>query len=254
MNAREYRAMFEAEDRHWWYVGLHELVVAIVGRLAAGRREPLRILDAGCGTGRLMQLLGRAGAVEGFDVSPEAVDFCRRRGLERVRVADLNAPALPECAYDVITVIDVLYHRGVRDEAAALGSLRAALAPGGVLIRNDPAFEALRSDHDRAVHTRERYRPPRVRQLLLAAGLEPEIVTYRVAAAAPAIALHRLARRWGRAVAETDVRSDVKLPGAGLNRALLALLRAENRLIARTGLPFGTSVFAVARRPAVSGT
>lgn len=250
MNQREYRLMFEVEDRHWWYVGLHELILSIVGRIAAGRREPLRILDAGCGTGRLMQLLAPAGIVEGLDVSPEAVELCRRRGLDGVRCADLNDAALPAGSYDVITAIDVLYHRRIRDEATVLRSLRRALKPGGVLIRNDPAFEALRSAHDRAVHTRERYRRSVVRERLVAAGLAPELVTCRLAALAPFIALYRLARRGGRRDAVTETVSDVRTPHPGVNRALLAVLRAENRLLRRTELPFGTSVFALARRPA----
>ena len=81
MNQREYRRMFEVEDRHWWYVGLHELILAQVGRIAASAGEPLRILDAGCGTGRLMELLASAGSVEGCDISPDAVAFCRNDPL-----------------------------------------------------------------------------------------------------------------------------------------------------------------------------
>lgn len=245
--------MFDVEERHWWFVGLHELILSFVSRVAAGNREPLVILDAGCGTGRLMQLLASAGIVEGLDISPEAIALCRARGLGAVRVADLNVIDLPHRHFDVITAVDVLYHRQIRDEAAVLRTLCQALKPGGLLIRNDPAFEALRSAHDHAVHTRERYRRSTVRERLVAAGLAPQFVTYRLAALAPLIALHRFARRRQGPDGAGEIASDVGSPHPLVNRFLLAVVRRENRRLARRGLPFGTSVFAVSRRPAQSG-
>lgn len=250
MNQREYRRMFEVEDRHWWYVGLHELIVTTIGRLASSAKEPLHILDVGCGTGRLMQILSSLGTVEGCDISPEAVACCRQRALAGVRVADLNTLSFPEQSCDVITAIDVLYHRRIRDENAVLRSLCRALKPGGILIRNDPAFEVLHSAHDAAVHTRERYRREVVRARLIRAGLTPEVVTYRLAVLTPLIAIYRLARRWGQAPEEEVIISDVGLPRPWVNHVLLRIVRNENRILSRVSLPFGTSVFAVARRPA----
>lgn len=249
MNTGEYRRMFEAEDRHWWYVGLHELVLTIVERVAAASPGPLLILDAGCGTGRLMQLMQPFGAVEGCDRAPAAVAFCRQRGLEAVVTADLNRAAFPAGRFDVITVIDVLYHREIRDEVAVLAALRDALKPGGVLIRNDPAFAALRGVHDEAVHGRRRYRTGEVRRRLEAAGLVPEILTYRLAALAPLIAAHRIARRLLARGPTEDARSDLRAPHPFANRLLRAVARLDNRSVLGRGLPFGSSVFAVARRP-----
>ena len=118
-----------------------------------------------------------------------------------------------------------------------------------MLIRNDPALEAIRSAHDDAVHTRERYRRSVVRERLVAAGLMPVSVSYRLAELTPFIALHRLARRWWPRHAEEEAASDVYLLHPWMNRALLATLRFDNRMLERFSLPFGTSVFAVARRP-----
>ena len=42
MNRREYRHMFEVEDRHWWYIGLHELI------LATGRPDRRRAPGSRC--------------------------------------------------------------------------------------------------------------------------------------------------------------------------------------------------------------
>ena len=125
--------MFRVEDRHWWYVGLHELILAtIVGE----KRQPLAILDAGCGTGRLCQLLQPFGLVAGCDGSPEALELSRSRGLERLFHADLNKTDLGENRYDVITSIDVLYHQALANEEQIIGRFFRALKPGGLFLNH----------------------------------------------------------------------------------------------------------------------
>lgn len=251
MNEREYHVMFRVEDSHWWYVALHELVMRVVAREAASR-DPLAILDVGCGTGRLCQLMQSFGQVSGCDVAGQALVFCRQRGIE-VFPADLNDVDLGEARYDVITAIDVLYHRAIRDDIPIFASLFRALKPGGVLILNLVAFELLRSTHDLAVHTRERYTRGPLLARLASAGFSVEIASYRLALLFPVIALVRLGKRWrhrGRIPAEA-VPSDLRLPPPLLNRLLLGLVRLENRLIGRYPLPVGTSLFAVARKPSV---
>ena len=53
MERDEYTRIFDLAAEHWWYAGLLHLVRSRVERLAAGDR--LQILDAGCGTGWLLQ-------------------------------------------------------------------------------------------------------------------------------------------------------------------------------------------------------
>ena len=56
MNKDEYTSMYELETDYWWYKALHELVEFHVKKIA-GAGE-LRILDAGCGTGKMVEILG----------------------------------------------------------------------------------------------------------------------------------------------------------------------------------------------------
>lgn len=248
MNEREYALMFSVEETHWWYVALHELVVRFVACEAA-HRGPLAIFDAGCGTGRLCQLLQPFGRVDGCDFAVPALAFCRQRGIAAF-AADLNSVDLGAQRYEVITAIDVLYHRAIHDDAAVLATLFRALRPGGVLILNLVAFEMLRSTHDLAVHTRERYTRKSLLPRLAEAGFAIEVASYRLALLFPLIALVRLSKRWRRrAVPAAEVPSDLRLPPPWLNRLLLGLIRLENRLIGRLVLPFGTSLFVVARKP-----
>jgi 2-polyprenyl-3-methyl-5-hydroxy-6-metoxy-1,4-benzoquinol methylase len=248
MNPREYRQMFQVEDSHWWYVGLHELILAVVAR--EGRAgEPLRILDAGCGTGRLCQLLERYGTVTGCDVAAEALACCRERGVTGVFMADLNDVMFPSSHFDVITSIDTLYHLGIKDESAILAKFHDALRPGGIVILNLVAHEFLRSSHDLAVHTKKRYTRGEVVAMLERGGFAVEKATYRLGFLFLPIALWRLLKRRTVAAARpAAVASDVTAPHPLPNRILLGITRLENRLLNRCDLPLGTSVFAVARK------
>jgi len=250
MNAAEYQRMFLVESRHWWYVALHELVLHEVQGYAAGRS--LDIYDAGCGTGRLAELLVPYGSVSGCDASAQAIDFCRQRGMAGVVQGDLQTVDVPQAGFDLITCIDVLYHQGITDDVAVLKRLHKALRPNGMLLLNLVAFPSLYSAHDVAVHTRERYTRPVLRQRLLSAGFTVERLTYRVSALFPLIWVWRWLRRHAlqrlQPAAQNQIASDLSMPSSMLNSGLLALMRLENRFLAHVNLPFGSSLFAVCRK------
>lgn len=249
MNAAEYRRMFSVEDQHWWYVALHEVIVALVAAEAKIKGR-LEIFDAGCGTGRLAELLTFYGAVSGCDASADAIAFCRQRGLAGMEHTTLQQVILPANHFDVITCIDVLYHQGIGDDVEVLMRLRAALKPGGLLLIHLVADPALYSSHDVAVHTRERYTRSLLQGRLERAGLVTKRLSYRLSALFPLIAGWRRWRRRQMANANRaeEVVSDVALPPALLNSALLTLMRLENRLLRHCDLPCGSSLLAICRR------
>ena len=103
----------------------------------AGDVAGMEILDAGCGSGPLMEALrGRDAVVSGFDLSLAMVELARQRLGEDadVRVADLGAPPLPypDDAFDLLVASLSLHY--VKDWASALCQLRRVLKPGGRLI------------------------------------------------------------------------------------------------------------------------
>jgi len=243
--------MYEVEDHHWWYVGLHELVLAVVDRESKRLGRPLRIFDAGCGTGRLCQLLTSHGHdVSGCDASDEAINLCRERGIKTVYKADLNTIDLEADAFDVITSMDVLYHAAITDDIAVLRRLHWALKPGGLLLLNLVAHEFLRSSHDIAVHTRERYNTRTLSERLSLAGFADIHDTYRVSALFPLITLYRMVQKLllKSNRPKITVASDLKPPNPVVNNILTAVMTLENRVLTHCRLPFGSSVFTGARK------
>ena len=100
MNPEEYAIMYQAEQSHWWYRGMERVTRAIIERWYAPGMD-LRILDAGCGTGGVMEYMEEYGNVTGIDFAAEAMCFCRERGKERVTRASLMAFPFSESKFPV---------------------------------------------------------------------------------------------------------------------------------------------------------
>jgi SAM-dependent methyltransferase len=254
MENHEYQLMYEFENGYWWYQALHELVLHHVQRFDRARTERkrrLRVFDAGCGTGRLMELLNPIAEVEGIDYSEEAIRLCKRRGLARAEQGDLNTWSPADSAYDVVISNDVICTSGVRDDKEAMRKFHHALRPGGLLILNLPSFELLRRRHDEAVCTVRRYRRDAALRTLREIGFSPVCATYRLPALFCFLLLQKhLVERFKRSRAD----SDLKPIPAWLNAVMYGFNRAENALLkAGLSLPFGSSLFLVCtcgKRPA----
>jgi SAM-dependent methyltransferase len=242
----EYQRMYEAEERQWWYAGMRALSLALLaGPLLERARTsgPVTILDAGCGTGNNLRHLARYGRALGVDLSEEAVAFCRARGVAAARAELLSLP-FPDACFDCVTSLDVIYHRWVEDDAAAVREMARVLRPGGLLLLRVPALRILWGAHDEAVQSRHRYRRGEVRRLLEGAGLAVQRATYANTVLLPLVAARRgLDRLTGREG------SDVGLLPPPLEWAFRAVLMAEARFVRRFSFPIGTSVFALARKP-----
>jgi SAM-dependent methyltransferase len=243
----EYLRMHAAEEQHWWYAGLHDLMIRWIRREASGR-SPLDILDAGCGTGRLCQLMQPFGAVTGCDRHPRAIAATTNRGIAHVQQCDLVTDSLGMEKYDLIICADVLYHRAVTDVPAVLQNLRQALRYGGLLLVHVAAFEFLRGAHDVAVHTCRRYRRPELARRLQAAGFSIEFISYRLPLCIMPVLLWRCISRHRPTHGESH--SDLAWKcSPGMNRWIKRLIQIENQLLlAGWRMPFGSSLFACARK------
>jgi SAM-dependent methyltransferase len=105
------------------------------------RREPKRLFEPACGTGRLLYALAKRGLeVHGLDLNPKAVEFCnarfRRHGLAAPAVvADMSNFRLPRRCDIAFNTINSFRHLG--SEAAARNHLRCmgkAVRVGGLYL------------------------------------------------------------------------------------------------------------------------
>lgn len=242
MRASEYDLMRAVEDRHWWYAVLRGQVQhALAGRLPPSGR----LLDAGCGTGGMLEFLQGKNCdlnVAGVDAAEEAVKHCHQRGLSTVQLGSVEALPHADAAFDAVLSLDVLYHAGVT-ERRALAEMDRVLRPDGLLVLNLPAFEGLRGSHDVAVSGARRYGACQVRTLLEHSSFTVEIIHYWNAwLFLPLLAWRQLSRM------KTVPGSDLKLMPRWMNSLLTGMGRVDAGLCRELRLPFGSSVFAVARK------
>jgi len=243
-----YQEHYDMEDRHWWFRSRRRVLWALVERAGVGPSP--RILDAGCGTGRNMVEFSRLGPAEGVDLSPQAVEFCHRRGLSGVREAAIEQLPYEDGRFDLLLATDVIEH--LQDEGPALEELRRVCAPDGRLIVTVPAYNWLWSRHDTSWHHFRRYTRRRLLETARGHGWEPILSTYFYSSMLPPVAVVRTVQRLRDSASTNgngDGRSDLHLSPSALDRWLELPVRAEARLIERgASLPAGVSVGMVCMR------
>lgn len=145
-----------------------------------------RALDVGCGAGLLCEPLARLGAaVTGVDAAEENVAVAAAHAKVAGLPIDYRCGDVAELGlkhFDLVTSMEVIEH--VADKAEFLAALKAALAPGGLMVLSTPNRTAAsklllvegaerlgmvpRGTH----HWEDFVTPDELRELLAGAGLE----------------------------------------------------------------------------------
>ena len=246
MRPEEYHALDAVEAEHWFYAGKRAIARAWIERLRPLRRDDL-LVDVGAGTGRFLEELGGHCRSVGIEPSPVALAIAGRRSGALVRGDALELPLASGVAA-VVTALDVIEH--LEDDRGAVAELARVTRPGGLLVLNVPASDALWSDWDVALGHRRRYR----RRTLLAVFAGSGLCVVHCAYANPWLYLPMLLYRRARTAAGSggSKRLEDRVPPRPLNRALYALFTASGSA-PWFRPPFGSSLFVVARRSGAPG-
>jgi SAM-dependent methyltransferase len=241
MRREEYTTMFRVEETHWWYRALHRLIFqALEAELPDWRAK--EIADVGCGTGAILNQLGNPERNVGIDLAPEAISFCRQRGLNNVQQGDIHALPFPDASFDAVICSSVLYHQWVGDVGDAVSEMYRILRPSGVLLINVPAFRFLHSAHDDAVMTARRFRKKEIRRLLRKNGFSIRRLTYWTTLLFPLAVIARTFRA-------SKAGRDFEIEGKSLmNRVFSQIMAVELDLLKTISFPFGVALFALARK------
>lgn len=246
MEADEHRKMAEVESRLWWYRALHRKILDTLLSLSLPESTPL--LDAGCGTGGLLEVLSKAGFsnVSGFDISPTAAAICHERGftIKTLGIQDTGR-VYGANSFSAIISNDVLCYLTPQDIPGCLRNLHTLLRDEGYLLLNLPAYKAFSGIHDKSVGIVTRTSASVIRQQLTAAGFRIMELHHWPFLLAPIIFLTRLKQRIAlRINQDCIIQSDIDLPSSVLNELLYTLTTAEQGLGSIQF--FGSSIFVLA--------
>jgi len=246
MSPEENDIMRSVEDHYWWYQALRPHVAAAI--------EPAHpnfaLLDAGCGTGGMLSVLRQkfpTADLTGVDQSIHALELTAARETG-ARLISASVQELPfaENSFDYVLSLDVLTAIGL-DDALAVYEAHRVLRPGGRLILNVAALEFLKGAHDAAVDVDRRYARRQLQALLDGAHFQVERLGYWNATFTPPIALIRWLSRV-RSGRDEPPRSDFSAVPRVLNSVFKRVAALELSVSRHVSLPFGTSLFAVARK------
>ena len=235
-----------ASDDHFWMRWRAAALMKALRSAGLDAAAPLTGLDIGSGHGAMRRVLDAQTrwTVDGCDLNKTALDMsaaCRGRTLF-YNIHDRR----PELAgrYDFVLLLDVIEH--IADTKAFIQSAMFHLRPGGHVIVNVPALEALSSRYDTVVGHLRRYDKPMLAGALHEAGLDVRLMRYWGMSLVPIALLRKLVVR---GIESTDAvtTAGFQPPVRAINGMLAALGAVETTLLARP--PLGTSLLAVARKP-----
>lgn len=161
------------------HVAESEVEAAMVEALKEG---PVgRLVDVGTGTGRMIELFGRAAkSAIGIDRSPEMLRLARGKlsnlavGALELRQGDLAALPVPDHVADTVILHQVLHF--IPAPERAISELSRILSPAGRLLIVDFAPHEREELRDRDAHSRLGFSDEQVAGWLSAAGLECDLV------------------------------------------------------------------------------
>lgn len=239
-----YQDLFLLEERHWWHRAKRQLVLEAISRFSpSSDKRKLKILDIGCGTGKNIEVFQQFADAYGVDISLEALKFCQKRGLNNIKLVDVESK-LPfkDNTFDIVTMLDVLEHI---EEKTVLKEINRVLKPGGNVYVSVPAFQWLWSEWDEVLHHKRRYTKSSLAKVLRKHGFEVRFSTYVYSFLVAPVWLVRTIKS---KFSNEKYESDFKLGSPMINTLLEKLATWERKILWLFPLPFGTSVFTAAQK------
>lgn len=198
------------------------------------------VLEVGSGIGNFSDFFLDRKKLILTDVREDYLEQLKVKMADQPNVAveyyDLESSGvhLANMGVDTIVALNVLEH--IENDAFALLELQSILVPGGRVILQLPAHALLYGTLDKNIDHYRRYTKKDIRKKLVSAGLEPErFFRMNMPGAAGWFVYSRLLKR------------EILPTGPlGLFNTLTPLFTAVERV---APIPFGLSLFAVARKP-----
>jgi ubiquinone/menaquinone biosynthesis C-methylase UbiE len=242
------QATARAEQDHFWFRGFRRFMSPLLAQAVRGRSSA-RILDCGCGTGHNLVWMRQYGAPIGIDLTWTGLAFARSRGERAIAQATAAQLPFPDALFDVVTSFDVIYALDDAVEAAALREMFRVLRPGGYLVLNVAAMDILKGNHSVLANEVRRYSRATLTERLVRSGFRICRMSYTNAIILPVVAAVRLTQRIS---GHEESNQEISIPPRPVNAVLAGALAVEAGLLRVMNMPFGSSLRALAQKPASS--
>ena len=79
MDSNYYKAYFELERNHWWFLARNEIIRSQMKELYLQKGEPLKIINVGVATGATSELLANFGEVTSIEYDEDCINFTKSK-------------------------------------------------------------------------------------------------------------------------------------------------------------------------------
>jgi 2-polyprenyl-3-methyl-5-hydroxy-6-metoxy-1,4-benzoquinol methylase len=213
------------EENDFWSKVKVKLILDLV--------EGTKVLDVGCGSGRLSKiLLDRGYSVVATDTDWRAVEIAKKKGIAAF-LSDITYSKTDE-KFDCIILGDVLEH--IENDNSVMKKIHNMLKTNGCIVINVPSYPFLFGKHDVALGHKRRYSDNELKTKLKAAGFKIECFRHWNLLAFPITVLTKISKK--------DYPHEKVSNITTLSNLLEKLLFFESR----TNFLFGISILCKARK------
>ncbi len=247
----EFRAMYQAEEKLWWYRILHEKVLAEIQQ-KFGNKKDIFILDLGCGTGGLLHFLRNNNYLnlQGIDYSDASIHFSKLRNLNAQKASiDDILTVFEGQKFDIIICNDVFYCLDKLQIINVLQNISSLLETDGIFLSNNNAFNIFYGTHDIAVGGKWRFTLKDFQEFLQNIPLQIQHHSYWTWTLSPLILTIRILQQIQLKLGLIDTSnlvSDVSIPPVWLNELFYKMVKIEEKIL-KKGF-FGSSLFLVIKK------
>ena len=232
------------EDKYWWFVGHRDIIYKLIKNFDRN----IKILEIGCASGSLLELLIVNGFknIYGIDISEEAIKLCKKKGIKNCHVMDAVNMKFKNEEFDLIIAADVLEH--IKDHNIALNEWKRILKKNGKMIIFVPAFKFLWSDHDYINHHYRRYSKYELIKALNDSNFNIIRSSYWNFLLFFPVGLFRILKRGFGIRTKNKKKDQLYELNPFINKIFINLLKFENSLMIMLNFPIGISVFIMAKK------
>lgn len=235
---------FLFEQDYWWFLGRRRIVGNLIRKEFKDTKRRFT-LDAGCGTGIILEDLSGYAIAIGVDKSEIALKYTKKRGFNRIASGDIcNLPFKNE-SFDLVTILGVLYNEGVRDDDRAVAEAYRVLKEDGIMIIDEAAYNFLQSKHNISVAGLRRYTRANLTRKIKKSGFKILKSSYWNVLSLPVFSLIVAAENLF--ATNRQFFKLTRLPKI-INILLKKYLYLESFLIGYINFPFGPSIIIVAKK------
>jgi len=224
------------QEKHWWFQARKKIIEQIISDI--NLKKKINILDFGAGSGVNLDMLRKHGLVDIHEQNKYARTAIKKKQIEK---KNLNkTQKIKKNFYDLILMADVIEH--VKQPKQLLKNLKKFLKKDGRILVTVPAYQFLFSKKDKVLGHYRRYDKKRLKKELK--GFKIENISYFNTFLCIPIVIMTLLNK----LLKRDYIEKVETtPNFILNKLCYAIFVTEKYFIKYFNLPFGISIYVLAK-------